>query len=913
MTTTYAVVDIETTGTDPKIDRIIQFGCVFVQERQVISRFATDINPDKTISSPIQHLTHISNKQVKKAPYFEDIAPTIYNLLADTTFVAHNIHFDYHFLSQELKRCGMPELTIPGIDTVELAQIFLPTQVSFRLSDLSESLNLHHEMPHRADSDAEVTAQLLLYIERKMLELPLVTMEKIAQLSSVTSRETTLFIQKVVAKMQQDPQPLADELKVVDGIALHKKEVPFFTANHYKSKYPQAKKGKMKVYGDQLVYRRQQAQLMNTIYRHFTQERGKNLLLEASTGMGKTLGYLLPLSYLATPEDPVIISTVSILLQHQLMNTDIPLVNAVVEQKLYATVVKSKSHYIDLQRFKATLETPFWQKQYVLYQMGILVWLTQTTTGDMDELNLIRLDHILFQEIRHRGIDYLSADQPFYAEDFLRHLKQKMKQSNVLIVNHAFLAQETQRREPILPQSSFMVIDEAHHLPEIMEKVSSQFLDTKAFQKKVHHLFEQGQLFEKIEEMVKEDEAARRSFSLYLMEVRAIMEQQELLSSRFFTHYPEKEEVLVSLIKPSVKEEKAVKRLLLYYSELLQLQEKLELYFKNQQEQWLKRQRIYFGEFLSFNEAMRQQAELMQQWLENWEPHLVHSLYLYGGRNSARLQLIDFEAPLLEKTAWYERYQKIVYIGGTLKVPRRRNYYAQKLGLEDVPLKVIPPTYDYATQARLFVVDDDTAITELTNEDYACFLAEHLLELLREIDQSALVLFTSHEVLQKVYSKVQPYFLNQGRLLLAQGIGGSREKLLKRFMQSKQAILFGADSFWEGVDLPGDALQLLIVTRLPFENPQRPMVAARKHYLKEKKQDFFASENLPKTALKLRQGLGRLIRSEKDKGVMVLFDSRFIHKSYGRYLQKALPKELPLEVTSVSRMKEQIRKFLTNE
>ncbi len=223
------------------------------------------------------------------------------------------------------------------------------------------------------------------------------------------------------------------------------KKVPLFDENYYEKPYPKTKKEKVKLYQDKLSYRKEQGQLMNTVFRHFTESTEKNLLIEASTGMGKTIGYLLPAAFLATPESPMVISTVSILLQHQLIDQDIPLLNTLIEQPLYATVVKSKSHYIDLQRFKATLDTPVQQKQYALYQMGILVWLTQTMTGDLDELNLIRLDHLLFQEISHRGVAYLSDQQPLYQEDFLRHLQKRMAQSNVLIINHAFLAQETQR------------------------------------------------------------------------------------------------------------------------------------------------------------------------------------------------------------------------------------------------------------------------------------------------------------------------------------------------------------------------------------------------------------------------------------------------------------------------------------
>lgn len=915
MNTTYAVVDIETTGTDPETDRIIQFGCVLVENDEIISRFAVDINPIKPISNKIQHLTHISNQRVKKALYFEDVAATIYNLLADTTFVAHNIHFDYNFLNHEMARCGMPELQIPGIDTVELAQIFLPTQVSFRLNDLAESLGLQHESPHQADSDAEVTASLLLHIKDTMEKLPLVTLEKISQLSEMTSKQTNLFIKQITSQKQADPQPLDPSLQVIDGVALRKKEVPLFEEIYYEQRYPKTKKEKMNLYQDQLTYRKEQGQLMNTVFRHFAENEEKNLLIEASTGMGKTIGYLLPAAFLATPENPLIISTVSILLQHQLIDQDIPLLNRLIDQPLYATVVKSKSHYIDLQRFKATLESPVQQKQYALYQMGILVWLTQTTTGDLDELNLIRLDHLLFQEITHRGINYLSEKQPFYQEDFLWHLQQRMAQSNILIINHAFLAQETQRSQPLLPESRYLLIDEAHHLPETMEKVSQNYLDTSAFQRKVQQFHEDEQLFDQIEAMLKNDTESLRLFSLYQEELQAIIDGQEDLFFEWFTDWPLQEEVILQVEQRqnlSLTVEKNIERLLLYYQELLSIQSQLNDYLNTISDAWLDRQRVYFGEFLSFYEEMQTQAAFMKDWLTNWSSSYVHWLYLYGNRKTARLQLIDFQAAVLPNTSWYERYEKIVYLGGTLKVPKNKNYFAKKLGIPDAPLKVIPQTYNYEQQAKLLITSDDVKINELGNKEYADYIAKNLTILLEDTTKPALVLFTSHEILQKVYKKMHQHFLSKGREILAQGMGGSKEKLLKRFIQSKESILFGADSFWEGVDLPGDALQLLIVTRLPFENPNRPLIQARNYYLNEQGLDSFSQESLPKAALKLRQGLGRLIRSEKDKGLMILFDRRFVTKSYGKRLEKALPKELPVQEATIYEMKQLIEEFLQN-
>lgn len=748
-----------------------------------------------------------------------------------------------------------------------------------------------------------------------MEKLPLVTLEKISQLSEMTSKQTNLFIKQITSQKQADPQPLDPSLQVIDGVALRKKEVPLFEEIYYEQRYPKTKKEKMNLYQDQLTYRKEQGQLMNTVFRHFAENEEKNLLIEASTGMGKTIGYLLPAAFLATPENPLIISTVSILLQHQLIDQDIPLLNRLIDQPLYATVVKSKSHYIDLQRFKATLESPVQQKQYALYQMGILVWLTQTTTGDLDELNLIRLDHLLFQEITHRGINYLSEKQPFYQEDFLWHLQQRMAQSNILIINHAFLAQETQRSQPLLPESRYLLIDEAHHLPETMEKVSQNYLDTSAFQRKVQQFHEDEQLFDQIEAMLKNDTESLRLFSLYQEELQAIIDGQEDLFFEWFTDWPLQEEVILQVEQRqnlSLTVEKNIERLLLYYQELLSIQSQLNDYLNTISDAWLDRQRVYFGEFLSFYEEMQTQAAFMKDWLTNWSSSYVHWLYLYGNKKTARLQLIDFQAAILPNTSWYERYDKIIYLGGTLKVPKNKNYFAKKLGIPDAPLKVIPQTYNYEQQAKLLITSDDVKINELGNKEYADYIAKNLTILLEDTTKPALVLFTSHEILQKVYKKMHQHFLSKGREILAQGMGGSKEKLLKRFIQSKQSILFGADSFWEGVDLPGDALQLLIVTRLPFENPNRPLIQARNYYLNEQGIDSFSQESLPKAALKLRQGLGRLIRSEKDKGLMILFDRRIVTKNYGKRLEKALPQELPIQEASTYEMKQLMEEFLQN-
>jgi ATP-dependent DNA helicase DinG len=362
----------------------------------------------------------------------------------------------------------------------------------------------------------------------------------------------------------------------------------------------------------------------------------------------------------------------------------------------------------------------------------------------------------------------------------------------------------------------------------------------------------------------------------------------------------------------SLQCEKNIQRLLLYYEELLILQKQLGTLMNQMSHSWLNRQRILFGDLLNFFDEMQRQYQVMDRWFSNWEENYVHFLVFYGNQRTVKLQLVDFDAAILPNTRWYERYERILYIGGTLRVSGDRSYFAKKLGIPDATLKVVPTTYDYAKQAQLFTLDQGIAIHEYDASAYAKYLATTLTTLLEDVNQPVLVLFTSHDILQKVYGRMHMDFLQNGREILAQGMGGSREKLLKRFMQSNNSILFGADSFWEGVDLPGDSLQLLIVTRLPFENPERPMVKARQMYLEKKGINPFMQETIPKAALKLRQGLGRLIRSTEDKGTMIILDRRIVTTKYGKKIARALPKELPLQEASIEEIQKATVQFLEN-
>ncbi|WP_288226032.1 helicase C-terminal domain-containing protein [uncultured Enterococcus sp.] len=908
----YAVVDIETTGTDPKTDRIIQFGCVLIENGKIVTHFSTDINPDQNIPAQIQTLTGITNQRTRKAPYFEDVAQTITNLLEDTIFVAHNIHFDYPFLSNELERCGMPPLTIPGIDTVELAQVFMPTSLSFRLKDLAEELHLVHENPHQADSDADVTAQLLLYLDSKIKELPIITVEKIVETADQMAFQTKNYLEECLKEMQEAPRPLSDELVIIRGLALRKKRVPLFSESYFGVKaYPRSRKAKEKIYHGELDFRKEQARLMNLVYDFFNKKDDKNILVEAATGIGKTLGYLLPMSFLATPEKPLVISTVSLLLQEQILSHDLPLINRLLDQPLQAVVMKSSRHYLDLERFYQSFEKETAQKQYTFYQMSVLVWLTQTETGDFDELNMTSLKHPFWQEVSHLGVHTLNPSSPFYQADFIHHRQKKLAQSNLVITNHAYLAQEDQRKIPQLPNSSYLIIDEAHHLNRVLEKVSTQNFNVLTIQRSFAHLFDQ-QTFAVWKKLIHKDKQSQHTLEILQDVLQELNEDLTDFYRIFKEEFPAEEERLLTkemIDQLSLAGEHVLQRIKRLYQDALDLGDQLSGYFVRYKETFSIKEQAEWGDLQALLDNLTEQQTAFETFSEKWDARYVH--WFNAKRKTFQVQ--DLEAALISQTKWYERYKQILYLGGTLKIGSDRHYFAKRWGIAETPLKIISSPYDYANQARLYLPTDTISIQSTSPDQYAQYIADVVRKMAGDQKRPILVLFTSHDILNRVYQRVRVPLLNEGREVLAQGVGGSREKLLKRFLLSNDALLFGADSFWEGVDLPGEILQLLIVTRLPFENPKRLQVKARNEYLASEGINPFYQEAVPHAALRLRQALGRLIRSDKDKGVMLLLDQRFITAKYGEKLRKALPKDLPIKQLPLEEILLEADQFLNSD
>ena len=888
MEPTYAIVDLETTGTDTRSDKIIQFGCVLVKNREIIGRFATDINPVKQIPKNIERLTGLTNARVKKAPLFEDVAEMIQSYLAGTIFVAHNISFDYRFLDESLKHFGFSGLQNAGVDTVSLAQIFFPTQVSFRLGDLANAFDLTHDHPHQADSDALVTAKLLLKIQERILSLPAVTLRTITRFSDQLPFQTGDYIKLQLQTMAENTPTLPENLEIVDGLVLCKKELAEESSENNRS-YPFKKKNKVKLFPEHFTFRKAQGRMMNLVYQFFNGEFSEKFyLLEAQSGLGKTFGYLFPLSFLATVKSPAVIATPTFVLQQQLLE-DIAVINQNLPKKMIATVIKSAHNYLDLAKFSHSLNEEG-TKQISFYKMLLLVWLTETTTGDFSELNLLRISDGYFKDIACSATHakQKAANNPFAQVDFYYWVKKRAVQANILITNHAFLLQEEARETFELPKSSFLIIDEAHHLPDNLLAAASS---TLALDNWLHNLeFCQGTLETEPSELTTAETYV--AFEV----IHAMHQSLTTLQNYYLKKYPLQYAQLYPYTVfeneplPLLKLIDQIQLLIRDFTQLIgKLQEaKSSSYALKNVLSDLFEEMALFGQFYTADE----QGDVL--WFEKNRQ---------GGLELHRCQTATLN---VTDNQWVKRFDRILLTGATFSLGKK-NYLAQSLQLEDAKKSRLRIDYDYENRLQFIIPAD------LTEDNRESELITQIRYYLKEIKKPLLVLFTSHDALKKVYYQIQETANSAGREVLAQGINGTKEKLLKRFSLSEDSIMLGSDTFWEGVDLPGKDLSTIFVAKLPFENPNRPLVQAQYKVVEAQKKNPFYDVAIPACSLRLNQAFGRLLRSTDDSGSLVLFDERFTQSSYAGILQKNLPENLRPQLVESAEVGPALQAFLSQE
>jgi len=580
------------------------------------------------------------------------------------------------------------------------------------------------------------------------------------------------------------------------------------------------------------------------------------LVAEAGTGTGKTFAYLVPALMSGAK---VIVSTGTKTLQDQLFDRDIPTVRSALGVPVSVALLKGRANYVchyHLDRTRA--EGRFTTRDGARQLHAIAAFALRTRTGDKSELDEVPEDASIWGQVTSTRENCLGSDCPRYKDCFVMEARRRAMEADVVVVNHhLFFADVVLRDEgagELLPASNAVILDEAHQLPETAslffgESVSTAQLIELARDSRVAGIA-YARDFAPLPEAAQALEKAARDLRMECGDSPGRVPFKAMASNAAFMHAVNGVGTAISTL-----------------IERLHMQAERHADIDNC------RERAY---------AL---AERLQRWREGDEKDRVRWVEVFSqsaALNSTPLSVASIFRKQLDagQRAW-------IFTSATLSVGEDFSHFCGRMGLEDAATARWQSPFDFARQALLYLPRD---MPDPNTPGYTPAVVSAALPLIRAAGGRTFCLFTSLRAMREAHRLLEEAFAAQGLHfpLLAQG-QGSRSELLARFRSLGNAVLVGSHSFWEGVDVRGDALSLVVIDRIPFSPPDDPVLAARIEALERGGGSGFLDYQLPEAAITLKQGVGRLIRDETDRGVMVLCDPRLVSRGYGRRILASLP------------------------
>lgn len=928
----FVVIDIETTGNAPKKgDKMIQIAAVVIEEEKIIERYTSFVNPGHEIPPFIEQLTGISNDLVKNAPTFDEIAEKITSLIEDSYFVAHNVNFDFSFLQEELKQAGFQPLSCPVLDTVELSRMMFPTANSYKLVELCEELGIPYVNPHRADNDAEVTADLLLKILIKLKTLPSVTLQQLERLTKSFISDLSDLLNEMISEklLALKNQKVDKDIEIFKNLTI-KKKTPYEKVDiekcpqieeHFDQFLEQLlnEKSKLKQAVPFFEVRNEQKRIAVEIMDSFLTYQ--HTLIEAGTGTGKTLAYLIPAIFYAKKyKERMMISTYTINLQTQIIEKEIPLLKEALPFPIRAALLKGQKNYLCLYKFERSLYEKNDNYDEILTKAQILIWLTETETGDIDELNIPTGGRMLWDTIAYDPLTSNHKKNPYYEKCFYRHAKKNAEHADVLITNHAMLFADLAHEGKILGEYERIIVDESHHL----EKVASEYLGYRLDYVSMHlHLNRLGtmqtdgvlkQIYEiivkargtgkkdflKIETILKQYEEDSDLFFKSLH--RYVLNKRKNISTNRVTYrfraandFDRKWESLLELMRRMTFSLLDLTRIMEKHRKVLE--EGLTLDAREQKTlvQYIDIQSFLIKFRQSLQYLFSQTNDEVVTWIE---------IEAKGARNAVSIYAQPVSVADFLADSFFTHKKAAILTSATLTVNDSFQYFIEQFGLADFypkELKLASP-FDYERQVKLLIPSDMPSVNEVDVDEYIESITANISTIAQITDGKLLVLFTSYDMLRKTYQLLKEDVTLDEFIIMGQGASsGSRSKLVKTFKQFNKGILLGTNSFWEGIDFQGEDLTALIIVRLPFSSPDDPIVSAKCDLMKKNGQVPFTAYSLPEAIIRFKQGFGRLIRSRRDRGLLFVFDKRIITTNYGEGFIRSVPK-MDLQVGKMSEL-----------
>jgi len=679
------------------------------------------------------------------------------------------------------------------------------------------------------------------------------------------------------------------------------------------------------VMGDNYELRDEQLQMLESVTSSFND----NLisLIEAGTGTGKTLSYLIPaVSWALKNEERVVISTNTINLQEQLIDKDIPLLYNAFEDDFNYSLVKGMRNYLCLLRTETIQEG--------LFEMAdddevdpindILDWAKVTDDGSLSDLSFTPPDSA-WDKVSAESDSCLRARCPYYSRCFFYKSRREVASSQLLVVNHHLLFSDLAIKSAsessdagILPPFKRVIFDEAHHLNDaatshfgmratkfgiirVLRRLKRKskggqgkglIYYTASLATKLVKMYRKGivnDLLRKVEDLLSSkvdtvDQYTSDSFdALYNFCLPITQEKEggkeeinlriteEITGREGWDNIDKKFSILRIRLKELHEEIKAITDILIDYEVESDIA-KLIVEFKG-----VGNKLDYYSDVIST--FLSTEDDGFVRWVEG-------RMGRGGILSGLGLSPLDISPTLKDRL--YSKCDTVVMTSATMAVNQNFGFLKSALGLEDeqrVDELILPSPFNYEEQLLLTIPND---IPEPGNVGFADAISDLITKAVKASNGNALILFTSYTLLETVYKNIYGELESEGILTLKQG-AFPRGRLLDKFRIEDNSVLFATDSFWEGVDVPGDALKLVIIARLPFRVPTEPIIEARVEYIESQGLNSFMDYSVPVAVLKFKQGFGRLIRTKTDKGAVLVLDKRVISKFYGKFFLKSLP------------------------